>query len=142
MSNPTPSGAAPPSDERSTVAADDLAARLHNHPRYRLLRPLGRGGMGAVYLAEHLFMGRQVALKVISPSLMDSGAALERFRQEVPAAARLLPPNIVAAYDADEARGVHFLVMEYIEGVTLAEQLARHGPLPVAQACAAAEQAA
>src|SRR5262245_31301688 len=62
-----------------TKAAADLAAQLLDHPRYRVLRLLGQGGMGAVYLAEHLFMGRQVALKVVSTSLMDSAAALERF---------------------------------------------------------------
>jgi serine/threonine protein kinase len=133
--DPSPSSA-------PTRMADDLAARLLDHPRYRVLRLLGRGGMGAVYLAEHLFMSRRVALKVLSPALMDSPAALERFGQEVRAAAQLSHPNIVAAFDADHVGDLHFLVMEYIEGVNLAEHLARTGPLPAVQACQAVEQAA
>jgi serine/threonine protein kinase len=135
-------GPDPSASSAPTRMADDLAARLLDHPRYRVLRLLGRGGMGAVYLAEHLFMSRQVALKVVNTSLMDSPAALERFRQEVRAAAQLSHPNIVAAFDADHVGDLHFLVMEYIEGVNLAEHLARVGPLPVAQACQAVEQAA
>src|SRR5262249_48276731 len=133
-------GASPSS--APTRPADDLAARLLNPPRYRVLRLLGQGGMGAVYLAEHLFMGRQVALKVVSTALMDSPAALERFRQEVRAAAQLSHRNIVTAFDAEQVGGLHFLVMEYIEGVNLAEHLARAGPLPIVQACHAVEQAA
>jgi hypothetical protein len=125
-----------------TRSAEDLAARLLDHPRYRVLRLLGQGGMGAVYLAEHLFMGRLVALKVVSTALMDSPDALERFRQEVRAAAQLSHPNIVAAFDADHVGNLHFLVMEYIDGVNLAEHLARSGPLPIPQACHAVEQAA
>jgi serine/threonine protein kinase len=122
--------------------ASDIASQLHNHPRYRVLRLLGQGGMGAVYLAEHLFMSRQVALKVVSTALMQNDAALERFRQEVKAAAQLSHHNIVTAYDADHVGGLHFLVMEYIEGVTLADHLARTGPLPVNEACGVIEQAA
>ena len=98
--------------------------------------------MGAVYLAEHLIMSRQVALKVVSTALMQNGAALERFHQEVKAAAQLSHHNIVTAYDADHVGGLHFLVMEYIEGVTLAEHLARTGPLPVNEACGVIEQTA
>src|SRR4051794_8323751 len=106
---PDAAGATPSS--APTRPAGDLAAPLLDHPRYRVLRLLGQGGMGAVYLAEHLFMGRQVALKVVSTSLMDSPDALERFRQEVRAAARLSHPNIVAAFDADHVGDLHFLVM-------------------------------
>ena len=72
-------GPDPSASSAPTRMADDLAARLLDHPRYRMLRLLGRGGMGAVYLAEHLFMSRLVALKVVSAALMDSPAALERF---------------------------------------------------------------
>jgi hypothetical protein len=98
--------------------------------------------MGAVYLAEHLSMGRQVALKVMRANLVDNPAALARFRHEVRAAARLSHPNIVTAYDADEADGLHFLVMEFVEGTLLDEHVARHGRLPVAEACQVAEQVA
>jgi serine/threonine protein kinase len=125
-------------------AADPEAvpAELVNHPRYRVVRLLGRGGMGAVYLAEHLLMERQVALKVIGSHLLQNPEMLGRFRQEVRAVASLSHPNIVAAHDADTAGALHFLVMEYIDGVSLADYEARHRPLPVAEACAAIEQAA
>jgi uncharacterized protein (TIGR03067 family) len=115
---------------------------LANHPRYRVVRPLGRGGMGAVYLAEHRRLGRSVALKVINPELLNHGNALSRFQQEVKAAAKLDHPNIVAAYDADQAGCLHFLVMEYVEGQNLADYLNEKGPLPIAQACDIIRQAA
>ncbi|HKB41714.1 MAG TPA: serine/threonine-protein kinase, partial [Gemmataceae bacterium] len=87
-------------------------------------------------------MGRLVALKVINPRLVASPQAVERFRREVRAAARLAHPNIVAAYDADQAGGTHFLVMEYVEGATLAQLIAEKGRLAVARACDYARQAA
>ncbi len=98
--------------------------------------------MGAVWLAEHSVMGRQVALKVIRPEHLARPGAAERFRREVHAAASLHHPNIVTAHDADQAGATHFLVMEYVEGVSLAEHLERTGPLPVAEACRLARQAA
>ncbi len=127
----------------ATEAAElsDLGG-LADHPRYRVIRLLGRGGMGAVYLAEHRRMGRLVALKVIDPALLDHADALRRFQQEVQAAAQLHHPNIVAAFDADQAGGAHFLVMEYVAGRNLADYLAASGPLPVAAACAYVRQAA
>lgn len=114
---------------------------LRDHPRYRVLRLLGQGGMGNVYLAEHRHMGRPVALKVINPGILDNPAAVRRFRQEVQAAARLSHPNIVQAHDADEADGLHFLVLEYVEGQPLAS-CAAAGPLPYPEACEYARQAA
>src|SRR5262245_8935567 len=98
--------------------------------------------MGAVYKAEHLRMGRVVALKVVQASLTADAGAVHRFEHEVKAAAQLAHPNIVAAYDADEAGRLHFLVMEYVEGESLADYLRRRGPLPVAEACDCARQAA
>jgi formylglycine-generating enzyme required for sulfatase activity len=114
---------------------------LREHPRYRVLRLLGRGGMGNVYLAEHRHMGRLVALKVIDPSILDNPAAVRRFRQEVKAAAQLSHPNVVQAHDAEEAGGLHFLVLEYVEGQQLAAYAAS-GPLPYQEACEYARQAA
>ena len=87
-------------------------------------------------------MERPVALKVIHPGLMRNPAAVQRFHQEVRAAARLHHPNIVTAYDADQAGGLHFLVMEYVEGTSLAEVVRERGSLPVAEACSYARQAA
>ena len=94
-------GAAPAADGQPSAEA--VPTELRDHPRYRVLELLGQGGMGAVYKAEHRHMGRVVALKVISPALVGSDAAVRRFHQEVQAAARLHHPNIVTAYDADQA---------------------------------------
>jgi serine/threonine protein kinase len=103
---------------------------------------LGAGGMGAVYKAEHQLMERMVALKVIKPQLVDSPIMAERFRREVKAAARLAHPNIVTAYDAEQAGSSHFLVMEFVEGTSLDKLVAEKGPLPVDQACDFIRQAA
>ncbi|MBI3863065.1 MAG: protein kinase [Planctomycetia bacterium] len=119
-----------------------LPAALVNHDRYRLLRPLGAGGMGAVWLAEHRVMNRQVALKIIRPEFLEKPGAIERFRREVQAAARLHHPNIVTAHDAEEAGGLHFLVMEYVSGSDLQAVLEERGPLLVADACEYIRQAA
>lgn len=101
---------------------------------YLLLEKIGQGGMGAVFKAEHRRMRRTVALKVLPPKLMKDAAAAARFQREAVAAARLNHPNIVAAFDADQANGIHFLVMEFVEGSDLAAVVKKNGPLPVAHA--------
>jgi serine/threonine protein kinase len=98
---------------------------------YVTLEKLGQGGMGLVVKAEHRRMERLVALKVLSPKFVRNSESLRRFQREVKAAARLTHPNIVTAYDADEANGVHFLVMEYVEGSDLAALVKQQGPLPL-----------
>jgi hypothetical protein len=123
-------------------SAPQVPAELADHPRYRIVEVLGIGGMGVVYKAEHRLMERLVALKVIDRSLTGNPAVVERFRREVKAAGALSHPNIVHAYDADQAGDSHFLVMEYVEGTTLARLVEREGPLPVARACDAIRQAA
>ncbi len=109
---------------------------------YVLLDKLGEGGMGMVLKAYHRRMERTVALKVIAPKVVKEASALKRFQREVVAAAKLTHPNIVAAYDADEAKGTHFLVMEYVEGSDLSSWVKEHGPLPVEQAVNCIIQAA
>ena len=99
-----------------------------------LLERIGHGGMGEVYKARDDRMGRVVAVKVLSHGTIISDETVARFRREVRAAAQLSHPNIVTAYDADEADGIHFLVMEYVDGTDLASMVKEHGPLPVAQA--------
>lgn len=121
---------------------EDIPAALRDHPRYRILRLLGRGGMGVVYQAEHRVMERLVAIKVVSRALVDRPVSLERFRREVRAAAKLDHPNIVKAYDAEQAGDLQLLAMEYVEGHSLADVLAEQGPLPVSQACHYVRQAA
>jgi serine/threonine protein kinase len=137
---PTPDvGAAGP----GLVIAPGVPPALAQHPRYRVIRLLGQGGMGAVYLAEHRHMERQVALKVMSPELICNAEAVRRFRQEVTAAARIGPnPHVVAVHDADQIGDLHFLVMEFVEGQSLADYLRVKGPLPVAEACEYVRQAA
>ena len=124
------------------AALDEVPAGLRDHPRYRIVRLLGRGGMGNVYQAEHRLMRRCVAIKVINPQLFQNTAAVERFQREVQAAAKLAHPNIVAAYDAEQAADTHFLVMEYVQGEDLSALVRQHGRLPVATACDYVRQAA
>ena len=109
---------------------------------YVILDKLGEGGMGMVLKAWHRRMERTVALKVIAPKVVKDPSALKRFQREVIAAAKLSHPNIVAAHDADEAKGTHFLVMEYVEGSDLSSLVKQHGPLPVEQAVNCIIQAA
>jgi molecular chaperone DnaK len=107
-----------------------------------VLDKLGAGGMGEVYRAEHRRMKRQVVVKLLSTGARKSAALLKRFQREIEAAARLLHPNIVTAYDADEIDGVHFLVMEYIDGEDLASLVERHGPFALETAVSCMLQAA
>ena len=97
---------------------------------YVILDKLGEGGMGQVFKAQHRRMERNVALKVLSPEAMKSPDLAKRFQREVKAAARLSHPNVVTAYDADEDKGVHFLVMEYVKGSDLTMVVEKEGPLP------------
>jgi serine/threonine protein kinase len=110
--------------------------------KYIILDKLGAGGMGVVFKAKHRRLGRIVALKMLPPSFARDRDAVERFRREVDVAAKLSHPNIVAALDADEDRGVHFLVMDYIEGRDLDRLVGDRGALPVAQALDCVVQAA
>jgi serine/threonine protein kinase len=98
---------------------------------YVILDLLGVGGMGQVYKAQHRRMKRIVALKLLAPEVARKPKLVQRFHQEMQAAARLMHPNIVAAFDADEADGKHFLVMEYVPGRDLASLVKEYGPLSV-----------
>jgi serine/threonine protein kinase len=109
---------------------------------YVILEKLGAGGMGQVFKAMHRRMERVVVLKLLPPEMTQSPVAVERFQREVKAAARLSHPNIVAAYDADEAGGVHFLIMEYVEGRDLKHVVQTEGPLTLAQAFSCVGQTA
>ena len=123
-------------------APPELPPSLVGHPRYDVLERIGTGGMGTVYKARHRLMDRCVALKVVSPDLINNSAAVCRFREEVKAAARLGHPNIVIAYDAEQAGASHVLVMEYVMGVDLCRLVRKNGPLPVHTACEYVRQAA
>ena len=94
--------------------------------KYRLLELIGAGGMGAVYLCEHTLMKRLVALKVLPVEKLDDPSNLDRFYREARAVAALDHPNIVRAYDIDQYEKLHFLVMEYVDGASLQEVVARY----------------
>ncbi len=128
-----PGASSPPSE---------VPAELVNHPRYRILGRLGAGGMGVVYKAEHRLLNQHVALKVIHRHLFEEPKAVARFQQEIKTVAGLSHPNIVKARDAEETAGMHYLVMDYVEGVTLAQLVRERGPLPMVQACDYVRQAA
>ncbi len=120
----------------------EVPSVLADHPKFRILKELGRGGMGVVYKAEHRFMATTVALKVINPNLLDRTELVERFDREVHAAARLVHPHIVRALDADRAGELHLLVMEYVEGRSLHDLVKKKGPLSIVNACQCVRQAA
>ncbi|MEK0426986.1 MAG: Serine/threonine-protein kinase PknB [Planctomycetota bacterium] len=101
---------------------------------YVLLEKIGAGGMGEVYKAKHRRMDRIVALKLLPASMMKDPTAITRFAREVKAAAMISHPNIVSAFDADQANGVHFLVMEFVEGSDLSTLIKKHGPISVDKA--------
>jgi eukaryotic-like serine/threonine-protein kinase len=115
---------------------------LQSHPRYEVESRLGQGGMGVVYRARHRMMNRTVALKLIRSDLLAAPQAVERFRKEVQAAAKLAHANIVTAYDAEEVSGIHFLVMEYVDGRTLDAIVKKKGALEPGLACHLIRQAA
>lgn len=98
---------------------------------YVVLDRIGEGGMGQVYKARHKVMKRVVALKTLPSEATKLEAAVRRFHREVEVAARLSHPNIVTAFDAGEAHGTHYLVMEIVEGSDLASYVRQHGRLMV-----------
>src|SRR5438034_3466375 len=115
---------------------------------YRIERLLGRGGMGVVYLAEHLRLNRRVALKLLAPEIAQDPKFRERFVRESQLAASLEHPNIIPIYDADEVGDVLYIAMRYVEGTDLKSVILEEGALPpervlsiLAQAAAALDAA-
>jgi len=135
---PSTSGSASPAGQD----AGDLFLPGRLLGQYRILERLGAGGMGQVYKAMHLVMERVVALKIISPRLMQDSSVCARFQREVRNAARLIHPNIVVAHDAAQVEGLWFLVMEHIEGRDVSRLLSRHSRPSVGLACEIVRQAA
>jgi WD40 repeat protein len=110
--------------------------------KYKLLEHLGSGGMGSVYLCEHVLMRRRVALKVLPADKAKEPGFLERFHREARAVAALDHPNIVRAYDIDHEGSMHFLVMEFVDGSSLHEVVSRLGPFDPVRAAHYISQAA
>lgn len=109
---------------------------------YKLIERLGSGGQGNVYLALHTRLDKHVAIKLLRPDRVHDPQAIARFQREMRAAGKLEHPNIVRADNAGEERGLHFLVMEYVDGIDLAALLRVHGPLFVPDAAELIRQAA
>ncbi|MBY0513279.1 MAG: protein kinase, partial [Gemmataceae bacterium] len=103
---------------------------------YRVLDRLGRGGMGTVFLAEHVLLGKRVAVKVLAGRLQADSGARGRFLREAAAAAALDHPNVVRVYHADVDHDPPYLVMEYVDGISLQAAVARHGPFAPGEAAA------
>jgi eukaryotic-like serine/threonine-protein kinase len=110
--------------------------------KYKLLRLLGAGGMSSVYLAEHMTLHNKVAIKVLPVKRVDKTSYLARFEREARATARLNHPHIARAFDLDTSGSIHFIVMEYIDGIDLHARVKQDGPLPVRDAANFIRQAA
>jgi serine/threonine protein kinase len=115
--------------------AETLPPELVDHPDYEIVRELGRGGMGVVFLVNNRLMGRPEVLKVVGRHLVERPGVLDRFLREIRSAAMLQHANIVTAYSAMRVGSSVVLAMEYVEGLDLAKIVKTRGPLPVAHAC-------
>lgn len=125
MDNPSPTTALTPHDAMPQ-SPQDLTGRVLGD--YQVLRRLGQGGMGQVYLAEQMSLKRKIALKFLRPDLAANPVSLQRFRLEGQAVAKLTHANIVQVYQVGELDGLHFMALEYIDGRNLREYVARKGP--------------
>ncbi len=123
--------ALPPTDLTGRVLGD-----------FQLIRCLGQGGMGHVYLARQLSLKRQVAVKILRTDLAANDTALQRFRQEAEAVARITHSNIVQVYSIDQADGLHYMALEYVEGRNLRDFINRKGPPDIAVAITIMRQVA
>lgn len=112
----------------------DLTGRTIRH--FTVLSRLGAGGMGEVWLADDSQLRRRVAIKIMRSDALGSSGAQRRFFREARAAAALNHPNVCPIYEIDELDGETFIVLQYVEGKTLAAMLRQRGPLPP-QRCAA-----
>ncbi|MEX2180512.1 MAG: protein kinase [Gemmatimonadaceae bacterium] len=127
---------------RAAVSTADLLGQIVAD-RYHVLKKLGEGGMGTVYLAEHVKMGRKSALKVMNPGMNTDPDAIARFNREASNASRLSHPNICAIYDFGETPdGLIYLAMEFIEGESLTSLIEKAGSLPPGRAGSIIHQAA
>ncbi len=129
-------------DHIASTVEEDLGINVQERlGDYEIKRLLGSGGMGQVFLAEHVRMQRTVALKTLPVHRLGDEKAVDRFFAEVRAASRVMHPNIVTAFDAGEHEGVPYLAMEFIDGMTLTQVVSQGGPLPVDEAASVIRQA-
>jgi serine/threonine-protein kinase len=126
---------------RPKAGGDPLIGRVIAD-RYLILALIGEGGMGRVYLAEHVKMNRQCAVKVMNPALIHDEESHQRFAREASSAARILHPNVAAVFDYGEADKIVYLVMEYVDGESISKIVAREGALDPRRAIDIARQVA
>jgi beta-lactam-binding protein with PASTA domain len=110
--------------------------------RYEIIKPIGFGGMADVYLARDILLDRQVAVKVLKDQFLKDKGQLAQFEREAKSAARLIHPSIINIFDVCEEDGIHYIVMEYVEGITLKAYEEQKGPLEIPQAVSIAAQLA
>ena len=110
--------------------------------KYKLLERIGVGGMGQVFLCEHMFLKRRVALKVLPPAKAEQGSALGRFYREARASAALQHANVVRTHDIDQDGNLHFIVMDYVDGPNLLDVVKRFGPMDFRRAISYTRQIA
>jgi serine/threonine protein kinase len=128
-----PDASAPAGGWAALLAPPQQPDEIGRLGSYRVLKVLGRGGMGVVFQAEDPGLRRPVALKALLPVLAASAGARERFFREARVAAALHHPHVVTIYQVGEDRGIPFLAMEFLEGESLAERIKREGKLPIAE---------
>ena len=128
-----PPGRTPSSSLASLSQAPTLPAGFDISHRYRVIRLLGRGGMGAVYKVRDLELERDVALKLIRPEIAENPEVLGRFKREIQVSSRITHRNVLRVYDLGEAEGVRFLTMQYVDGHDLETLIKKEGKLPLAR---------
>lgn len=114
--------------------SDFLVGKLIDN-RYEIHEVIGQGGMATVYRAKCRVLNRFVAIKVLKQSLKQDAEVIKRFNTESRAAAKLSHPNIVQVFDVGDSHGLDYIVMEFVEGVTLSDYIKNNGPLPWEKAC-------
>ena len=108
--------------------------------RYEILEKIGSGGMSDVYKAKCHKLNRFVAIKFLKPEFCEDKNFVAKFQIEAQSAAALLHPNVVSVYDVNEYEGVYYIVMEYVDGITLKQYIDRNGRLPIKEATSIAIQ--
>ncbi|HEU5259793.1 MAG TPA: protein kinase [Gemmatimonadales bacterium] len=124
-------GGAPPTTSNTELLQQRLQRLIEG--KYRIDRLLGKGGMGAVFLAHDLTLEREVAIKVLPPDVAQDDQIVRRFQQEAKTAAKLDHPNIIPIYRVESEGGLNYFVMKYVSGTSLEDLLERQEPIPVAE---------
>ncbi len=132
----------PRANSASGPPAGSPPSELANHTDYEIVRELGVGGMGVVYLAYNRLMARHEVLKVIGQHIVEQPGVLDRFLREIRTVARLRHPNVVSAYSAFRCGTSLVFAMEYVEGLDLRRMVKAKGPMPIGHACYSVHQAA